>query len=790
MMDLSTQFENRTGRQNLCFDFDWRFFLEADEAIQAQGPDVDDRGWPIVQTPHDFSIGRPFDKDAPAGGRGGHLPGGVGWYRKRFSIPQALAGKRVYVEFDGVYRNSDVWCNGVHLGRRAYGYSSFRYELTEHLEFGQENLIAVRVDNADQPNCRWYSGSGIYRHVRLVVTEAVAVAPWGLYFAASDVLGQQATLRAQTTLRAAAACKVQGRVVTDLLSPDAEPIASAQSDFVAAGGEDSIVQQELSVSSPKLWSPQSPLLYEAVTRVFDAEGTQVDEVRTRVGLRQIELHPEKGFLLNGEVTVLKGGNIHHDGGCVGAAVPESIWRSRLQAIKAVGGNTVRFSHNPPAPEVLDLCDELGLLAYDEAFDKWAAPLEPVPWLTRVYPTFEQDWKRDLEAMLYRDRNHPCVVFWSVGNEVVEYADPAQCIPIYKRLSEHVKQIDPTRPVTLALQYVGNRQEALHDSGLADLVDFISVNYQEMAYEDDRRQQPGKLILGSETKPYFTTARDSHVAKFLPRNPWRDVQAHDYVIGGLLWPIIDYIGEANWPCTGWTGGILDSTGKPKASSNFFQCAWSDKPQVRIQVRDETLPIQTRRLSWDCPRVIDHWNWPEKKEQLLHVETPSNCEEVQLLLNGQSCGLQRVEKTKNCTIDWYVPYEEGTIEALGRIDGKEVCRWSLETTGPAVKLQVLTDRESYEGDGHDAMQLEILVVDQQGRRVMNREVDVSLDVLGCGELLGMDNGDQITKQPYRCPRRRTHFGRCYAVVRPYRGQGRIRIRANCETLEPGEALVTVG
>jgi beta-galactosidase len=358
------------------------------------------------------------------------------------------------------------------------------------------------------------------------------------------------------------------------------------------------------------------------------------------------------------------------------------------------------------------------------------------------------------------------------------------------LSEHVKKVDSTRPVTMGLQYVHNRQEALHDSGLAEMMDLISVNYQEIHYPDDRRQQPEKLILGSETKPYFTTGRGSRVSKFLPRNPWLDVEEHDYAIGGLLWPIIDYIGEANWPRIGWSGGIIATTGWPKTTSNFFQCAWSSKPEVRIQVRDETLPMTSGKLSWDCPRVIDHWNWPGKEGELLHVETPSNCETVELLLEGETCGVQRVEQSKNYTVDWYVPYAPGTLEAVGRNAGKEVCRRQIQTTGPAARLEVLPDRTSYRGDGHDAAQIEIRIVDDQGRLVMNNDVPVNIFVYGAGELLGMDNGDQVSRQPFVCPRRKTHFGRCLAVVRPGRGCGQIRIRATCETLEAAETVVEVG
>mgnify|MGYP006281620321 CR=1 FL=1 len=779
------------GRRSICFDFDWRFFLEGDgESIQAEEPGFDDRGWEVIQTPHDYSILQPFDRDAPAGSTGGYLPGGVGWYRKRFSVAPDVRDRRVYIEFDGVYRNSDVWCNSAHLGHRHYGYATFRYELTDHLKPGEANLIAVRADNSDQPNCRWYSGSGIYRHVRLVITERLAIEPWGVYVTTENALAETPTVRVRTTVANAWSDDVVARLETTILDPDGKQVAATSSELTVPAAGEARADQRLALGKTKLWSPGSPELYRAVCSVIAPDGSTVDSVQTRFGIRQIEFDPDRGFLLNGELTTLKGGNIHHDGGCVGAAVPKTVWRRRLETIKAMGANTVRMSHNPPAPEVLDLCDELGLFVLDEAFDKWNAHAEWVPWLQRTHATFEQDWRRDLDAMLLRDRNHPSVIIWSVGNEVVEYPEPEKCLPTYRRLAERVRAVDPTRPVTLALQYVENREEALHESGLARELDIISLNYQESFYGSDRQRQPDRLILGTETRPFFNVTRESRKTHYIPdRNPWLDVVENDHVIGGLVWTIVDYLGEAGWPRNGWCVGLMDTCGWPKPRSNFLRCAWSVTPEVRIQVRDDSLPIARGKLSWDAPRAACHWNWPDKAGDIVHVETPTNCETVELLLNGTTCGVREAADSSNHTVEWYVPYEKGVLEAVGRNAGDELARWKLETTGPAVALRVTPDRRVVSGDGHDVVHLEIRVVDKEGRRVPDHDAHVNVNVRGQGNFLGMDNGDQVSKQPYFVPRRKTHFGRCLAVVRARRGTGRISVRVTSEELDAAECGVRV-
>ncbi|MFW5863933.1 MAG: glycoside hydrolase family 2 TIM barrel-domain containing protein, partial [bacterium] len=481
------------------------------------------------------------------------------------------------------------------------------------------------------------------------------------------------------------------------------------------------------------------------------------------------------------------------------AVPEAVWRRRFRTIKELGANALRFAHNPPPREVLDLCDEYGFLVMDEAFDKWEMGATGwASWLENIHPRFGEDWQKDLDAMILRDRNHPSIVMWSVGNEVMEYCrDPQRCVETYRKLAKRTKELDPTRPVSQALIYTTNREDALHESGLADEVDFLCLNYQEFNYPHDRERQPGKLILGTETRMFFGVPRKkanagdamdegeldvgigdvSRKAMYLPENPWQAVERHDYVIGGLLWSMVDYLGEASWPNRGWSGGIIDTAGYAKTWANYFACAWSDEPRVRIQIRDNSLPIPMGRTSWEAPKSIDHWNWPEMENDLVLVETPTNCDSVELVLNGDSCGKRKTAYSKNNTIEWWVPYETGKLEAFGYDgEGEKVCEWSLETSGPATALRVTLDREQLCGDGHDVVHADVAFVDDAGREVRTEFKPVNFFVSGHGELLGIDTGNIRCHESYVGQRRTSYFGRCVGLVRARRGEGVINIRVS--------------
>lgn len=799
----------------ISFDFDWLFYQEAEgHPIDASPVNSNDRDWLPVQLPHDFSISQPVEEDSPGALMTGYISGGVGWYRKSFAVPpDALEGRRMFVEFDGIYRNSEVWINGISLGKRCNGYVPVRYDLTEHLNPGEDNLIAVRADNADLPNCRWYSGSGIHRHAWLESKNLLALEHGSVFVRTMNVSSEHATLRLNCKVSNGRPEAAGGRVLMRLLDASGGEVLREEQPFQLKAGETAPLEFSNEIRKPHLWSPETPYLYRLQIQVLDPTGEMADAETLRVGVREIALDNDQGFLLNGRSVKLKGGCIHNDGGCVGGAVPLAVWHRRLRAIKDLGANSLRMAHNPPPRELLDLCDEYGFLVMDEAFDKWEMGANGGgSWLSNVHPRFADDWQQDLDAMILRDRNHPSVVLWSMGNEVMEYCiDPAKCVETYRKLANRTKELDPSRPVSQALIYTTNREEALHESGLAEAMDLICLNYQEYNYAQDRERRPDKLILGTETRIHFGVPRKpsrpgaaielgeidvgiGEISKkgfYLPDNPWQVVESHDYVIGGLVWPMIDYYGEASWPNRGWTGGLIDTSGHPKTWANYFACAWSPEPRVRIQVRDENLPIARGRLSWEAPKSIDHWNWPDKHGQLVLVETPSNCEFVELLLNGESCGCRKTAAFRNQTIEWWVPYEPGTLEARGYNGDRTqaVASWKLETAGEPTQLLVSLDRTELTGDGQDTVHVDVAFADAEGRIVRTEFRPVSIFVTGHGKLLGIDNGNMACSESPVANRRTTHFGRCVGIVRAKRGSGVVEIRVSSRGFPTEKRSVSV-
>ena len=478
------------ARQRLLADLGWQFTLG--DPTNAETVAYDDRGWRTLDLPHDWSIEGPYSPDAATGGPGGYLPTGIGWYRRQFTAPESWRGRKVTVEFEGVYRNSDVWINGQYLGHWPYGYTSFCYDLTPHLKLGKDpNVIAVRVDNSAQPNSRWYSGSGIYRHVRLTVTNPLHVAPWGTYATASEITTNGATVRIRTRMQNEDSRAQTVTLVSEILDGEGQTVATSESSNSIPAGADLEFDQSVLVPSPRLWSPDTPNLYE-VHSIVHSGGRVVDEYATPFGIRDIRYDVNRGFLLNGESVKMLGMCLHHDGGCVGAAVPAGVLERRLRLLKEMGCNAIRFSHNPMAPEMLDLCDRLGFLVMDEAFDEWTLRKRQVQ---HGYSEYFADWyERDLTNLIHRDRNHPCVVIWSAGNEIGEQLatnGPA----VLQKLVEVFHREDPTRPVTAACDNVFTDRGEM-PAAFADLLDVVGYNYvdrwgarRETYFADDRLELP-------------------------------------------------------------------------------------------------------------------------------------------------------------------------------------------------------------------------------------------------------------------------------------------------------------
>lgn len=752
------------------FDFDWRF-VKADPSA-AQAVDFDDSSWRRLDLPHDWSIEETPNKDMPRGNVSGYFPGGIGWYRKHFVMPAEAQGRRFIIEFDGVYLRSDVYLNGQHLGNRPYGYVSFQYDLTPHLKYGGDNVLAVRVNHFNAPTSRWYSGTGIYRHVWLTSFDPLHIGQWGTYITTPKVSPTAASVRIRTTVQNEYAQTKPCSLVTTIEDPAGKDVASITSTQEIPAGGRSDIEQTVEIPSPAIWSLEQPRLYVAKTVVKEAEQTR-DTYRTPFGIREARFDPQKGFILNDRSTKLKGVCLHHDGGCVGAAVPERVWERRLEILKNMGCNAIRTSHNPPAPEFLDLCDRMGFLVFDEAFDKWQAG-------GYYGKYFEQWWQRDLDAMILRDRNHPSIIIWSVGNEVSEQGK-AEGTQILRQLTEHVRRQDPTRPVTYAA-YPDRGERCVNNNDFAEALDVVGYNYQESWYEEDKKQHPNRIVLGSENCPFFRykgaigTVR--HVSQeFAPVNPWYDVAQHDWSTGQFIWSGIDYLGESSgWPSKGWCNGLIDTCGFLKARAGFHHAAWSTEPVVQIAVMDDSLDIDPGRAPWSWPKMWRGWNYPTK-DIMLRVQTFTNCRTVELIRNGTSFGERESAAYPNSTIEWYVPYLPGKLQAIGRndVDGKPIATDQIQTAGAPAKIVLKPDRTSIATDGQDICNIEVSLVDDKGILVPHDDRQITFEVSGAGKLIGTDNGDLRSHESYKGKLRTTRWGRCLAVVQSTRTPGEISIVA---------------
>ncbi|SPE43349.1 Glycoside hydrolase family 2 sugar binding protein [Candidatus Sulfopaludibacter sp. SbA3] len=749
-------------RQN--FDSGWRF--HKGDVPGAEQAAFDDTAWRPLNLPHDWSIEGPYAATNASGT--GFLPGGIGWYRKSFH------GRKVSIAFDGVYRDSDVWINGRHLGHRPYGYSSFEYDLTPYLNSGAKaNTLAVRVNHSESADSRWYTGSGIYRHVWLIATQPVHVAHWGTYIhTGADGL---VTMETSAVNESGAASAV--RVVTSIEDAAGKQVATASSGQTIAAGATGTFVQQAAVRNPVQWFMEAPYLYTAIARVY-AGATLSDEYRTPFGIRIIRFDPDHGFFLNGKPEKFKGVCIHHDLGALGAAFSEAALERRLKALKALGVNAIRCSHNPMAPELYDLCDRMGLLVMDEAFDEWTAGKHKwiegwnagKPGTDGYHEVFEEWSTRDISDMVRRDRNHPSIVLWSIGNEIDYPGDPfghAQgrgglkpgmldaglLPPTARRLIAAVKALDTGRPVTQALADI----LASNATGLADLLDVTGYNYLEQHYAADHKTYPKRIILGSENHHSLAA--------------WSAVASNEYVLGQFLWTGIDYLGESHqYPDRGSASGLLDFCGFPKPLAYLRAALWSDRPMV-YAAASEGRP----------GRVAEHWNWAKDARQTIPVEVYTNCAGAELFLNGRSLGEKAVADRLAPVLRWDVPNEPGVVRVLGKQDGHERARFELTTAGLPDHLQLLPEQTG------PLTHIEIRVVDAAGHRVFAADSPITVQVSGAGELVALDTGNIRDVTPVQQDHRSAYEGRILAIVRHSSNAGPVKVRATAPGLKPAEATL---
>jgi beta-galactosidase len=789
-----------SGQRDRSFDSDWRF-LRAD-APGAEVPGFNDSAWRKLDVPHDWSIEDlpapdpsatnrvgPFDRSqSKGGGSTGYVVGGTGWYRKHFKLASADANKLVSVRFDGVYMNADFWINGHPLGNHPYGYTSFEFDLTPYLKpAGQQNVLAVRVRN-DGKNSRWYSGSGIYRHTWLTFTEAVHVPTWGVFVTTPEVAKDKATVKIATEVTNTGVTEVDAIVRAHILDAKGRTVKTTESKLHLPANGMGKTEQTLEVSSPKLWSLDSPNLYSAEVEIVAARKT-VDAVSTAFGIRKIEIDAEHGFRLNGEMLKLKGGCVHHDNGPLGSAAIDRAEERRVELLKASGYNAIRTSHNPPSPAFLDACDRLGMLVLDEAFDCWDRAKNP-----QDYHLYFKDWSdRDIASMVRRDRNHPSVMMWSIGNEIPEQF-ATNAIPIQKRLREAVLSHDATRPVTQAIcndwGQVTRNWDTLSDPAFSYL-DVGGYNYLPNRYESDHARHPERVILGTESYPkdFF--------------DYWSLVEKHPYVIGDFTWTAMDYLGESGighsftgngrdpffmpWPWFDAWCGDIDICGFKKPQSYYRDVVWG-RSQLEMAVHAPIPEGQRERVSgWGWPDEAQSWNWPGQEGKPLQVTVYSRCESVRLELNGKAIGEKPVSAATKLTAKFDVPYAPGELKAIGLIQGKAVAEKILKTSGAPRKLKLIADRDKIRADRNDLSYVTVEVVDAAGQRVPNAEIPVRFSVTGAGELAAQGSGAPNEPASFRAPMRKTFEGRCLAILRPLGSRGKIQLKAEADGL--GSSQITV-
>jgi beta-galactosidase len=766
------------------FSRDWKFHLGDFEHARWSTTDVSN--WRTLDLPHDWSIELKRSPENISGMAGGFFPMGVGWYHKTFTLPADWQEKKVTIEFEGVYMNAEVWLNQNLLGRHPYGYTSFYYDLTPYLKWESPNEIKVFVDNSHQLNSRWYSGSGIYRPVWLMAADPVHAALWGIFVTTPEISAETAAVRIETTVENETPSLQEVTVKSILLDPSSQEKGSARSTVEVGAESRYTLTQETNLPAPQLWSPDQPSLYTLRTEIR-VDGVVKDTHRTTFGIRSIAFNPEEGFKLNGNPILLKGGCVHHDNGILGAASYAHAERRKVEIHKASGYNAIRCAHNPPAPAFLDACDRLGILVIDEAFDCWREGKNHGDY----HVVFEDWWQRDLESMLYRDRNHPSIILWSIGNEVLERDGRGGGVEISRQLTDRVRAIDSTRPVTAAIcsSWNGGRWEDM-DQVFANL-DIGGYNYQWTQYRPDHVRLPERIMMGTESFPMEAFEN------------WMAVLDEPYVIGDFVWTSLDYLGESgigrvhfegekapflgSYPWHQANCGDLDLCGFKRPQSYYRDVLWHDDPRLYIAVHtpvpDGKTPTITR---WGWPDVWPDWNWRGWEGTPFLIDLYSNCDEVELFLNGRSLGIKQASQKEKHNASFQVSYEPGELKAIGYRNKKRVAVYSLRTAGSPAQIQLIPDQESIRVGG-DLCYITVKILDGESRLHPKAENEVVFQIEGPGEILAVGNSNPVSEEPYTGNRRRAYRGRALLVVKSTCEPGDITLSARAEGLESADVRI---
>jgi beta-galactosidase len=767
------------------FNDGWKFIR--DSLSGAEAIEYDDSKWTQLDLPHDWSIAvlpgeesegqiGPFSKLSPGNTATGYVIGGTAWYRKHFSLEKSDAGKIICLRFDGVYMETEVWVNGKNAGNHVYGYTPFYFDITSLLNKpGENNVIAVKVSNTGR-NSRWYSGSGIYRNVFLTVTDPLHIPIWGVQITTPEVSESKAKALFNITVKNGLDLEKVATVKLKILSPGSLNKTDTLEEIKVPAHSQSVLKQEVTIDNPELWTPETPSIYQAIITVH-IDGKMVDQYTQSFGIRSVEVSAVNGLLLNGKPLELKGGCMHHDNGLLGSAAFERAEERRVQIMKKNGFNAIRTSHNPPSEAFLNACDRLGMLVIDETFDIWERPKNPQDY----HRFFAQRWKKDVESMILRDRNHPSVIIWSIGNEINERADTSG-IRIAGSIIEHIKKFDDTRPFTNAIcefwDIPGKPWDAT--AGAFEMLTIGGYNYQYLRYESDHEKYPQRIMMGTESVP-----KDAY-------GNWEMVEKHPYVIGDFVWTGMDYLGETGightqymtkdqqdvfamtWPWFNSWCGDIDLIGDKKPQMLYRDVIWNNS-KLELNVHPPIPEGKFEQVSyWGWPDEYPHWNWNGYEDKIMRVSAYTKGTAVRLFLNGREIGIKEVSPDTKLTATFDLPYEPGELKAIAYENEKEIAEKIFKTTGVPTAIRLNADRDMLTEGRRDIAYITIEVVDEFGQVVTDAANTVNISVSGNGELIGSGNACPNDMKSMGKTTLNVFHGKALAIVRPLAGSGKITIQ----------------
>jgi beta-galactosidase len=802
LVSIACTHENQSARIETPFDDGWKFQLG--EVQGAEMPSFNDSTWRNIYLPHDWSIedlpnqepGKvvgPFSKESIGTTATGYTIGGTAWYRKTFTLENDDRFSQTIINFDGVYMNSDVWVNGKMVGSHPYGYTAFQFDISEYLNpVGNPNVIAVKVKNEGK-NSRWYSGSGIYRHVWLIRKQPIHITHNGVFVNTESISENEANIAVSATVENSTNDVTDVQLQINIIDANGKIAITSETPVESLQTGTENITQSIKVPQAKLWSTEDPNLYTAEVKVI-ANGEITDKTLTTFGIRTIHFDAKTGFTLNGKTVLLKGSNLHHDNGFLGSATIDRAEERRVELMKANGFNAIRASHNPPSKQFLDACDRLGVLVMDEAFDQWVRPKNPQDYNL----SFREWWKKDLKSMIYRDRNHPSVIFWSIGNELNERADSLG-YAIRKELVAEAQRLDSTRPVTEGVcdfwDHWG-RKWSTAAPVFTDL-DVAGYNYLHTKYESDHAKFPDRIMVGTE----------SYAAEAYAY--WQGVEKNSWVIGDFVWTGMDHLGETGcgnskiseepgprvglqpWPWFSNNCGDIDLCGNKKPQSYYRDVVW-DNSKIEMMVHTPIPEGMVETYSyWGWPDEYPSWNWKDNEGRIMDVRVFTKSPLVRLELNGKVIGEQAIDTKTGITANFKVPYEPGVLKAIALDEGNEVASKELKTTGTPAKVKLTADRSEINASRNDLSYISVEITDDQGNVIPDATIPVTFTVSGIGKIAGSGNANPTDMESFNNPVCKTFRGKALAILRPLEDKksGTINLMAEADGLETGEVVINV-